>query len=139
MPTRYPKTNSTGDYLYISALLDQVMEVIPCIEKGGEPSTSVVGLLLRCSNRGCACLGRFRLDRSVTEIPVGGSDGLFLGFARTAYMHPYVASVRVSPPDSSISLSWMLLLLGWTGTLEWWFSSLECRVYYEGWSRLELI
>ncbi|KAI1496791.1 hypothetical protein F5X99DRAFT_51199 [Biscogniauxia marginata] len=113
------------EFIYTSAFLHNVAEVIPCRQRYGT-SSRITGLLICYSDKSRACVGEFRLDSVAATLQVGSSPKLYLGFARTEFTYPHVVRMELFPPEDGGSLEW--LELPWEGKLEWWFSYWECQI-----------
>lgn len=114
------------DYLYTSASLNDIASIIPCIGKiVGKPA--VIGLLLCDANGRESCVGQVRRDSLGCPLPVDPSQKLWLGFSLERNL-PRVQIVKTSRPLHQEDLTW--IDVPWTGTLEWWFSFRQCKVYH---------
>ncbi|KAI1758868.1 hypothetical protein GGR53DRAFT_515636 [Hypoxylon sp. FL1150] len=135
--TPFPEINLTPppcriasfDLFLTSAVLDDVVEIIPCRQKLATHSP-IIGLLLHYGNGNRACLGQFRFDCVGTPVVVDQTQKLRLGFARESSRYPYVAKMAFHPAGQEVGYEW--IELSWRGRVDWWFSSRNCQVFYDG-------
>ncbi|KAI0976397.1 hypothetical protein F4678DRAFT_416920 [Xylaria arbuscula] len=123
----YPESDSTVNYFYTFAVLQNTVKITPCESKVAG-KRSIIGLLFHYSDGTQACVGQFRPDRAATHLVVGSSPNLWLSFD-TEDGYPFVDGVGVSPPPEPKSQK--CLYVSWYGKLEWWFSDRQCKLYYE--------
>ncbi|KAI1207666.1 uncharacterized protein F4807DRAFT_434099 [Annulohypoxylon truncatum] len=127
-----PNSLSFTCYFFSRASLEDVVEVTPCCMSRADVS-AIIGLLFRYADGHQWSVGEVRLDLLQDSIQVNSSEKMTLGFSAPD-KYPYVASIhhcRVDRGQSDRSRL-MLLDIHWTGYLEWWFNSWQCKVYHNG-------
>lgn len=122
-----PRPYTSGPILYSSASLQDIIGIIPC-QKRHKAHLSITGLLICYPNNCQACVGEVRLDSLCTTIKVADFPALYLGFTYAEHKFPYLARIELLPPKDMETYEW--LELGWQGTLEWWYESRQCKIWY---------
>lgn len=111
---------------YTSALLDGVVQVIPC-QTGSMPL--IIGLLLKYADGTCDCVGQYRHDCLLPPVDVGDAPTLHLAFGRREGHFHHVAKVTVNRPPYNWDLVW--LELPWHGLLEWWVGPEQVKIHHQ--------
>ncbi|KAL2016084.1 hypothetical protein VTK56DRAFT_4291 [Thermocarpiscus australiensis] len=114
------------NYFYSAAVLDGVAAVTPCraAERG-----IIVGLLLHYHDGRQASLGQVRLDRlQQPALRVVDPPGrMWLRFALAPDGCPNVDAITFDPQRAGPEH----FPVAWRGTLEWWFSHRQCRLWHD--------
>ncbi|KAI1207663.1 uncharacterized protein F4807DRAFT_434089 [Annulohypoxylon truncatum] len=122
----FPKSTSIEDYFYTSAVLDNVVEVTPCrtVQSG---VWAITGILLSYANGYQIAVGQVRLDHLSPTMRVLPSQKMTFTFS-AVNGYPYLASIHSAPPMCSETD----MEICWHGSLEWWFSRRQCKIYHNG-------
>lgn len=117
------------DYFYTSATLGGVAEVTPCRANIVNFGPAIIGLLFRYTGGQQASVGQIRLDMLEPPMKVNVTRLLRLHFILSSDGCPNVDRISFEPQtqvqDDSFSVPW-------GGTLEWWFSHRQCRLWHNG-------
>ncbi|KAI0172798.1 hypothetical protein GGR52DRAFT_546135 [Hypoxylon sp. FL1284] len=122
-----PRSLSLEICFYSAAPMSNVVEVTPCcLETVG--TSAIIGLLLLYDNGNRSSVGEVRLDLLRDPVQVDRSEKMILEFS-SQKGYPYVSNIRSSHVNSG---PFSGLDVSWTGHLEWWFSSRQCKIRHKG-------
>lgn len=111
----------TEDFFFSKANLGGLSEVVPCLI-----GTKITGMLLRYPDGHQEAVGQVRLDCLSAPLTIS-SGTLWLGFDLEGHCLPYVAEASNHPSQQSRSY----IRVSCQGSLEWWWSGRQCRVFYQ--------
>ena len=117
----YPTSVHYEDYLYSYASLRHVEEVAPCVRSG-----VIIGLMFTYADRTQSTVGQVRLDCMGTPFITDLTSSMWLLVSRSTVGYPRVMEVRMTCPEDPRYFE-----VRWTGVLEWWFTSQQCKLSYE--------
>lgn len=126
-----PYTQYNEPWYYTNCRMEDALEITCCTDNTA-PHKPIIGMLLRYSNGGRACVGQYRMDWALDTFTVNPSKALRIGFGKTRRNFLYVARTSLqglASPDLD-SLTWVDI--PWHGRLEWWFSQRQCKLCYSG-------
>ncbi|SPQ19054.1 e6e2ec79-93ae-4bde-87dc-f58c79148bf6 [Thermothielavioides terrestris] len=111
------------NYYFTSATLDGVAEITPCRSDLG-----VIGLLLHYHDGRQAALGQVRLDKlQRPPLKVDPSRSMWLHFSVSSENCPNIEAIEFVSPTV---VGPQHFPVAWRGTLEWWFSYRQCRLWH---------
>lgn len=113
--------------VWSSASLDLVTSFREC-RRQHQGRLVTVGLELSYADGSRAAVGEVRLDRMADWITIS-SPSVWFGLWRSERDYPFIAEVRTIKPMENY-LEWFFT--PWTDNLEWWYSSQQCQLWYEG-------
>lgn len=122
-----PKAGDDEKYVHTFASFDGVVEVTPCRSNIIEFGPAITGILLHYADGNHAVLGQVRLDKLESPINVRDASAMWLHFSLSSLECPNVDGVTFEKPLGSEYFE-----VPRHGTLEWWFSHLQCQVWHEG-------
>lgn len=130
MPTTPPPyTQSNEPWYYTNCRLEDATEITIC----ADPTLAhkpIIGMLIRYSDDSRSCVGSYRLDWARDRIAVDPSQKLRIGLGKTAIRLPYVAVINVRSPAMGNPDVFSWVEMPWSGRLEWWFSTRQCRFFH---------
>lgn len=119
----YPKSLSTEIFCYSATNLDSISEVRLC-QVGG----IITGMLLSDSKGSQKSVGQIRLDALSPAVNPHESLGVWIAMVSLDHLMN-VSDIEFDPPVYK-ARSWTKL--PWKGSLEWWFSGKQCRIFHDG-------
>lgn len=132
-----PRAECADFWQYSSCSLENVVAIQLCVETPVRHQP-VVGMLVSYADGHKECVGQWRFDWASKPIDTSGTDGLHICHQRTRYLssgrHRYIGivAVRTELRQTSPVADGEWSAVGWTGTLEWWFSRRYIWLYHNG-------
>ncbi|TFB04218.1 hypothetical protein CCMA1212_004128 [Trichoderma ghanense] len=128
-PSVEPPVRCLGHHFYSNHCLTGLVRVTPC-RAGDRPG--LTGMLLHYSNGHRESVGQVRLDCLCLPISLQDRTSWYLAFkAAAGGKFFYLAAIMATPPSPDSGFEKVVQLF-FEGTLEWYWSSLDCHVLYNG-------